>query len=284
MNAEKHRFEYHCRVANAKQRATDLLAQESGLSRQKVKQLMNGGAVWLTRGARADRVRRASKRLEPGDELHMYYDPKILEKQPPAALLIADEGQYSVWNKPYGMLSHGSKWGDHCAINRWVEGHLQPQRPAFVVHRLDRAATGLMLIAHGKKVASALSALFQRRQIEKRYRVVVEGCFPDLALPLRLDGLIEGRDAVTQILRAEYDSGRQQTKLQVRIETGRKHQIRRHLAEFGYPVVGDRLYGFGGTNGQNRNAENLQLCCNHLAFRCPLTGADKVFDLKEATE
>ncbi len=54
---------------------------------------------------------------------------------------------------PYGMLSQGSKWSDHCTIARFAQQHLTPERPVFIVHRLDRAATGLILIAHSKKTS-----------------------------------------------------------------------------------------------------------------------------------
>jgi len=93
------------------------------------------------------------------------------------AILVEDCGDYSIWNKPSGMLSQGSKWGDHCTIYRWVEKNLQPERAAFVVHRLDRAATGLILLAHKKSVASQFSRLFEKREIYKRYLVKVKGDF-----------------------------------------------------------------------------------------------------------
>ena len=118
----------------------------------------------------------------------------ILGLQVDAAVLIADEGDYSVWYKPYGMLSQGSKWGDHCTINRWVEQNHPPQRPAFIVNRLDRAAQGLMLIAHTKSSASALSDLFEKRAINKKYTALVSGSFPE---ELILDSAVDEKHAVS---------------------------------------------------------------------------------------
>ena len=279
MPATNSKFESHVQVDNSEQRPVDLLCEASHLSRQKVKQLMFKGAAWLSRGRQTDRIRRSNKRLKQGDVLHLYHDPLVLEMQPAPAQMIADEGAYSVWNKPYGMLSQGSKWGDHCTINRWVETHLLPQRPAFVVHRLDRAANGLILIAHGKGAAAALSELFQKRRIDKRYEVIVHGCFSDHPLPLMLDNPVDGREAVSHVLRATYDTVNQRSTLAIRIETGRKHQIRKHLSDFGFPVVGDRLYGLQTPEIVGESGENLQLSCNHLAFRCPLSGAEKIFEL-----
>ena len=152
----------HIEINCTDKTAVDILGESTELTKQAIKQAMTKGAVWLSRKQGTQRVRRASKLLKPGDRLHIYYDEAVLEQHPACAVLISDEGLYSIWCKPYGMLSQGSKWGDHCTINRWIEKNLQPQRPAFIVHRLDRAATGLMIIAHQKKIAAYFSELFHR--------------------------------------------------------------------------------------------------------------------------
>lgn len=245
----------------------ELLQRATGLSRQRIKQAMSQGAVWLTRGRGTRRLRRARRALRAGDELHLYYDARVLAEIPAEPTLIADLGGYSVWRKPYGLRSQGSKWGDHCSIVRWAERHLQPERPAFTVHRLDRAANGLILVAHSKGMAAALSARFRNREVEKRYRVVVHGAFPPQPSPLRVDAPLDGKSAVSAFTLREVAADGRRSLLEVRIETGRKHQIRRHLAALGHPVIGDRLYGTGETDGTD-----LQLTARYLAFDCPLLG------------
>jgi tRNA pseudouridine32 synthase/23S rRNA pseudouridine746 synthase len=178
--------------------------------------------------------------------------------------LVADLGEYSVWNKPYGLRSQGSKWGDHCTVVRWAERHLKPERPGFTVHRLDRAASGLILVAHTKSMAAALSALFRNREIEKRYRALVAGDFSVTGSPLRIDDELDGKHAISTISSVERRGD--QSMLDVLIETGRKHQVRRHLAALGYPIVGDRLYGSGAADGLD-----LQLTAWLLAFECPIS-------------
>jgi tRNA pseudouridine32 synthase/23S rRNA pseudouridine746 synthase len=237
---------------------------------------MQLGAVWLTRGQYTQRLRRASKPLLVGDEVHLYYDEKVLKQTPAPAQLIADEGQYSVWFKPFGMLSQGSKWGDHCSIARWVEQQLQPQRPAFIVHRLDRAASGLILIAHGKGSATQLAELFQQRAVEKRYRLLVAGKFPSKPSPYLIEKALDERAAISRVSRLQYAPETKQSLLEVSIETGRKHQIRRHLSAMGFPVVGDRLYG------SQEQIQDLQLSACYLEFVCPLTGKKKKFMAPEA--
>lgn len=276
MSSSLDRFEKHINVTESGQLAVDILAAETGLPKQQLKKVMLKGAVWLTTGKKTQRLRRAKRLLQAGQTLHIYYDANVLEREPAVPELIADMGHYSIWNKPYGMLSQGSKWGDHCTITRWAEQHLMPQRNAFVVHRLDRAANGLIIIAHEKQAAALLSGLFQRRQIDKRYQIWVDGEFPETATaenPIRVALDLDGRHAVSFFTRLAFNAERQQSLLDVQIETGRKHQIRRHVVSMGYPVVGDRLYG------NAKNQLNLQLTAYYLSFVCPYSQKTKTFNL-----
>jgi len=302
--------EYHIIVTVDGALAVDCLQQETGLSKQKLKQIMQKGCVWLEqssgprkgKSAQAEaglgnpyyakmlanvekaentqfiqRLRRAKKALKVGDTLHFYYDESVLSAEPSAATLISDRGDYSVWNKPSGMLSQGSKWGDHCTIYRWAEKHLMPERPAFIVHRLDRAASGLILLAHKKATATALSKLFEQRQIEKHYRVWVNGDFrqalSESETVKTIRDEIDGKFACSHVEYLEFDAEKQRSLLDVNIETGRKHQIRKHLLAVGYPVVGDRLYGEGEHTG------DLQLMAAMLKFVCPVSGETVEFSL-----
>jgi tRNA pseudouridine32 synthase/23S rRNA pseudouridine746 synthase len=268
MNHPKEHLESHVPVERPDQSPVDLLQQATGLSKRQIKTAMTRGAVWITRGRSTRRLRRVKRALQTGDELHIYYDAAILAETPPQPELVADTGAYTVWNKPRGLRSQGSKWGDHCTVVRWAERHLEPERPAFTVHRLDRAAAGLMLLAHSKKVAAALSALFRERKITKGYRAVVTGDLSERPGPIRMEQAIDGRAALSEFTFVELlDEGRRSV-VDVRIETGRKHQIRRHLADLGHPIVGDRLYGAGAADGAD-----LQLTACLLAFHCPVQDA-----------
>ena len=278
MNAEKkiEPIELNLVVESPEHNAVDLLHSASGLSKQRIKSAMTQGAVWITTKHNTQRLRRAKRKLREGDELHLYYDEKILAEVPAEPALVADVGEYSVWNKPYGLRSQGSKWGDHCTIVRWAERHLQPERPAFTVHRLDRAANGLILVAHSKKMAAALSSVFRSRKVEKRYLALVSGDFSSHPNPLRVDEPIDDKKAISEISLEEVSADKTQSLVEVRIETGRKHQIRRHLADLGHPVVGDRLYG----SGEDGDVD-LQLTAYLLAFRCPVSGEKVEYRLDE---
>ena len=270
------RNEYHIEIYNNEVNPVELLASESGLSKQKIKQAMQKGAVWITDKKGTQRLRRQSKKVDSGTILHFYYDLEVLNEVVEDAILVADEGDYSVWYKPRGMLSQGGKWGDHCAINRWVELHLQPQRPAFIVHRLDRFASGLILIAHKKKTAALLSDLFEKKRIKKQYKVIVSGKFPDEMLTF--DDKIDHKVAVSHVSLLQYDNTTNTSLVHVDIETGRKHQIRLHLSGAGFPVFGDRLYG----NGEG--SQDLQLTAYTLSFNSPVDGIEKTYLLNESLQ
>lgn len=265
MSNPRGHIEAHVLIESPQDSPVDLLQRSTGLSKQRVKLAMTQGAVWITRGRNTQRFRRAKRALRAGDEIHLYYDAKILAELPPEPRLIADVGGYSVWCKPCGLRSQGSKWGDHCTLVRWAERHLQPERSAFTVHRLDRAANGLILVAHSKSVATALSALFREREIEKRYRALVAGDFSEQPDPMRVEQPIDDREASSEFSLLQVIDDGSRSLVDVRTETGRKHQVRRHLAELGHPIIGDRLYGTGEEDGVD-----LQLTAYLLAFHCPV--------------
>jgi len=256
---------------------------EHALSKAQLKQTISKGALWLTRGKHTQRLRRVKKALQQGDELHFYYNEAVLASEVPAAVLISDEVHYSVWYKPFGMLSQGSKWSDHCTIARFAQQYFPAERAVFIVHRLDKAATGLILIAHSKKAAQALSAMFENRTtngnaLKKYYQIIVHGNHSLNEQPQVITTEVDGKNARSTFRCLTYDKAKEQSLIEVKIDSGRKHQIRVHAASIGLPVVGDRLHGIA----DNNEALNLQLCAVSLGFICPMTQQKHYFQLPEA--
>lgn len=272
-----HLQEFHLSI-DSPIKPADLLAEKTNLSKQTIKSIMKKGAVWLTRGNHTRRLRRANSILKPDDEVHLYYNADVLDAQVPEAQLISDEGAYSIWHKPCGMLSQGSKWGDHTTISRWAETQLQPERPAFIVHRLDKATSGLMIIAHSKTMAKTFSRLFESRLINKKYQAIVGG---RLLAAVTVDQPLDGKKAISHFCEQAYDKLANISLLDVDIETGRKHQIRQHLSAHGYAILGDRLYG-DYCDAQYVEPINLQLCAYQLVFMCPVSGQEKRFELPQS--
>ncbi|TWX48072.1 RluA family pseudouridine synthase [Colwellia hornerae] len=278
MNIALHKFELHLDINTEDSRVIGELNQKCSLSNAQLKQAIQQGALWLTRGKSTQRLRRIKKPLQIADTLHFYYDEQVLSQQPNEALLMNDCVDYSVWYKPYGMLSQGSKWSDHCTIARWAQTHLTPERPAFIVHRLDRAATGLILIAHSKKAARALSAMFEKHDLEKTYHIIIHGDHRLRPQPDALTSDVDGKSASSHFSHLAYNEENNTSLVQVIIDTGRKHQIRSHAASINMPVVGDRLHGKVDDKAESIN---LQLCAVALNFICPLSAEQRSFKVPE---
>ncbi|HIE85708.1 MAG: RluA family pseudouridine synthase [bacterium] len=238
--------------------ATDFLAQETGLSKSKIKTTMTRGAVWLKSGSSVKRLRRAKAKLVPGDLVSIYYSPKVLEAVPAKAILVDDQSSFSVWEKPVGLMSGGSRFGDHCSINRVVEQQLD--RPTFLVHRLDRYVWGLMVLAHSKSAAAHLAGQFQDRKTTKIYHAIVHGKLLEERV---INTPVDNKMASSTVKPISLDADT--SLIEVRIETGRKHQIRQHLASIDHPVVGDRQYG-------SQDMKGIQLAAVELGFKSPLSG------------
>jgi len=260
-------------------RAVDLLARESGLAKGRVKDAMNKGAVWLSRRGRGgrERLRRATATLRPGDSIALYYDAAVLAQRPPSADCVLDREAYSVWDKPAGLLTQGTRYGDHCALLRQVERSGASGREVYLIHRLDREARGLVLIAHQRAAAAALSKQWQARSVEKHYWVQVLGALGErLGEAGEINLSLDGKPATTAYRSLGYDAAANVTTVDVTMRTGRRHQIRRHFAGVGFPVMGDPRYGRG-----NKNREGLRLIATALRFRCPLRGDDVQVALAE---
>lgn len=156
-----------------------------------------------------------------------------------------------------------------------------PERPG-IAHRLDRGTSGLLVVAKTDEALGALQALFRRHTVDRRYWALVDG-IPDVA-SATIDAPI-GRDPHRRTRFAVDPAGRKAVshydveerlgraaRVTVRLETGRTHQVRVHMAGIGHPVCGDRTYGaaveFAAGLGLSRPA--LHAC--YLAFDHPLTG------------
>lgn len=257
--------------------AVDLLAEHSGLSKSRVKDCMLKGGVWLGRQGRrkAVRLRRATTMVQAQQTLEINYDQQILALIPGQPILIEHRPWYSLWHKPAGLLAQGTRFGDHCALPRVAQKILKLRQELYAVHRLDREAKGLVLLAHSSRAAGLLSSLFAKAAVLRQYQLVTRGQPPwdkyTMDLPLN------GQAAVSQFQVIKTNLQTQTTLMQGQILTGRKHQIRRHLALLGYPIVGDYRYGC-----ESRSGVELQLWAQSLGFFCPWTKKQQLWVLPDS--
>jgi tRNA pseudouridine65 synthase len=209
-----------------------------------------------------------------------------VSEPPPLPILYRDEQVVAV-HKPSGLFVHPTRLasGESSCLGllaRQVEGPLHP------VHRLDRATSGVLVFALSPEAARRLGELFQARQVQKSYLAVVRGWTAQqgrVVRPLSEAGKHEPKEAVTDYRREAtvelpYPAGRYERSryslLRVLPRTGRRHQIRRHLAHIAHPVVGDTTYGDGAHNRLFRrlfDVQRLLLMAMELSFTHPFTGA-----------
>jgi tRNA pseudouridine32 synthase / 23S rRNA pseudouridine746 synthase len=183
-------------------------------------------------------------------------------------------------DKPSGLLSVPGRGEDKtdCALSRAQAIYSD----ALTVHRLDMATSGLLLLARGKEMQRALSGLFERGEVRKRYIADVWGipspAAGEISLPLitdwprrplqKVDHEI-GKPSVTRY--ETLSASGAIARLALTPLTGRSHQLRVHLAETGHPILGDEFYATGEALAAR---PRLALHAERLAFRHPRTGAD----------
>ncbi len=195
--------------------------------------------------------------------------------------------------KPSGLLVQGDRTGDICLLDlakQWIKKRYQKPGRVFLamVHRLDRPVAGVVLFARTSKAASRLSKQFRERTVNKQYLAVVHGDVGNISGRLvhhierreRQSRVVKIRTTLSQEARLSYKrlAGDPQTSLlQIRLETGRRHQIRIQLAAMGHPILGDLRYG-AGEPLPNREVALLAhtLAVDHptrgerLVFSCPI--------------
>ncbi len=256
--------------------ACQMLAEASGLPKARIKIAMAKGAVWLQRkGAKERRIRKAKFKLKAGDRIQLFYDAKVLAQAPPEPYCLEETDDYSVWFKPPWLLSQGTRYGDHCSLLRLAEKARQ-HVDFKLIHRLDREASGLMLLAHNSNAARLLSQLFQENKIEKNYVAEVWGNPQVPAGGKQLTAPLDEKEACTEILAAYPGESEKSTLLDIRLHSGRLHQIRRHLADWGHPILGDPKYGTSHLHG---NHSTLRLCAWQLSFQSPFNGKEECYKI-----
>jgi 23S rRNA pseudouridine1911/1915/1917 synthase len=249
-------------------------------SRSRIQSWIKEGRVQVN-GAAA----KASLQLRGGEQVEVSpADLPPLKATPedlPVEILYEDAAVIAV-NKPAGLTVHaGAGQHDGTLVNRLVH-HFQglsqvggDERPG-IVHRLDKDTSGVLLVARTDAAHRALAAQFAARTVQKTYLALVNGRVnadsgrivkPIARDPVRRTRmtarLATGREAITEYrIRQRWEKF---TLLEVRIKTGRTHQIRVHLASLGHPVAGDRLYGAPA-------AQRLFLHAWRIGFTSPATG------------
>jgi len=257
----------------------DYLELKSKLSKSTLKKVLNNGGVWVKKfkNTKLARTRRATTELNPESYVEFYYDADFVNMKVPDAKIVLDKKEWGLWYKPAGMLSQGNEYGDHCTILRAVEKVKGPKK-AYLVHRLDREAHGLILMAYTEKAARLFSELWQKSRVNKFYKIIVLGDirtkFPSGSG--EIDTKLDNKDSKTSFRLINVID--EQSILEVQIHTGRLHQIRRHFEAIGFPVMGDPKYGKG-----NKNKDGMKLLSYKLEFIDPFSKEQISFALDDVS-
>ncbi len=289
------------------------LAEEK-LSRSQIQKLIKTGQILVNASPtkahyflKADDQVALNKRVKTANKTKKHDHapkPKI------SLTIIADQPDYLVINKPAGLIVHGAPGiKEKTLVDYLIKKYPEiknvgddPARPG-IVQRLDKEVSGLLVIAKTPSFFKKLKKQFQERNIIKEYTALVHGQiqansdqinFPMVrssatgkmvALPFTKNGSynLDGKTALTQfeVIKRYINF----TLLKVIIKTGRMHQIRVHLAAYGHPVVGDKLYGTNKTKLLNKKlaASRIFLVADKLEFK-DATGYEQTFNLNLPTD
>jgi 23S rRNA pseudouridine1911/1915/1917 synthase len=264
------------------------LARMFGLSRATAAELVTSGNVLV-----AGRPAAKSERVPAGEWLDVTLPPppttpSLAPEPVPGLSIVAEDADIVVVDKPAGVAAHPTPgWSGPTVLEGLLAtGHTIATSGAAerqgIVHRLDAGTSGLMVVAKSEPAYSALKRAFRERAVDKRYHALVQG-HPD---PLRGtvdapigrhpsgDGrfavIAEGRPSVTHY--DTIEAFRAASLLEVKLETGRTHQIRVHMAALRHPCVGDRLYGADPSLTARLGLSRQWLHAVRLGFAHPADG------------
>jgi len=242
-----------------------------GLSRRKARVLVDLGGVFVDRA----RVKVASRPVRSGQVVEAVLGGALDrvgdDAPPPGFEIVHEDEDVIVVDKPAGLVTAPTPESDRGNLLDLLQ---RPRGGAvWLVHRIDRMTSGLLIFARTPEANRALGERFARHDVEREYRAVVAG---EVAGDLTIDRPIDGKRAVTHVHVLERLPGA--TLLAARLETGRSHQIRIHLAGLGHPLLGDSQHGGETARRFRPRAPRLALHAAVLGLPHPRTGAPLRFE------
>lgn len=260
-----------------------LLANLTDHKRTSVKELLKHNQVAVN----GSPVSQFNHKLKPGDQVKINFTREWRVFYHRRLKLVYEDDDIIVVNKGYGLLSMGTdkiKEGTAYSILREYVKWSDPRNKLFIVHRLDRDTSGLMMFAKNEEAKNTMQHNWNNMVLNRKYLAVVEGT-PDQAEGVIKSYLAEnaehevystpdptlGQLAVTRYKTLASKNG--YTMLEVELDTGRKNQIRVHMKEMGHPITGDRRYG-----AKSSPIHRLALHAQTLRFAHPVTRKEMNFE------
>jgi tRNA pseudouridine32 synthase/23S rRNA pseudouridine746 synthase len=236
----------------------DWIATQVELSKIKIKKSIEIGGLWITKSGqrKKERIKKIKTKIQKDSIVELNYDSSMEFADESLAIEVFQGGEFGVWYKPAGMLSDGSPYADRGSLSYLIKSK---SKKCFLIQRLDREVSGLMLVAYSKKMAGFFSKELQGNKISKYYQAQVLGIIKENGV---IDKVLDGKTAETNYKLFKSKEGT--SFCEVEITTGRFHQIRRHFDSIDHPLIGDPRYGEG-----NKNKDGLKLIAHKCEFFHP---------------
>jgi 23S rRNA pseudouridine1911/1915/1917 synthase len=231
----------------------------AGLSRRKARAVIDTGGVFVDRA----RVKVAGRLVRAGQVIEVNVGGALDRGPVPEARVVHADDHVIVADKPAGLVTAPTPESDRGDL---LDQLTQRYGEVYLVHRLDLPTSGLLVFARTRDANKRLGDAFVQHDVDREYRAVAVGT----VAAQTIDRPIEGRRAVTHAAPLEALDGA--TLVGVRLETGRTHQIRIHLAGIGHPVAGDQQHGGEVSRTFVPKAPRLALHAAVLGFTHPGTG------------
>jgi len=237
-----------------------------GLSRRKARAVIDLGGVFVDR----TRVKVAGRYVKAGQVIEVNVGGALTRTEPPPAptIVFADD-HVIVADKPAGLVTAPTPESDKGDL---LDQLAQRYGEVYLVHRIDLPTSGLLVFARTREANKRLGDAFKVHDIEREYRAVAIGT----VAPHTIDRPVDGKHAVTHIGVIEALAGA--TLVSARLETGRTHQIRLHLAGEGTPLAGDTQHGGETSRTFVPRAPRLALHAAKLGFVHPASGERVLFE------
>ena len=249
------KFRKMCREKSPVQ-IVDWLSAHTEVSKVKIKKTIDLGGLWVTTGKKRKRIKKIKTEIKSGQFIEFFHNPELDVENTEAPVEITRGRGFGIWFKPASQPVSETPFSDKGCLTWYVK---QKYQKVYLINRLDFEVSGLVLVAYDKNIAAKLNELQNESKLKKFYLAEVLG---EVESGGEIDIELDGKPCLTTYeIHSHYEGN---TRLDIRLHTGRFHQIRKHFNMIKHPIIGDPKYGKG-----NKADIGLQLQAYKLFLGSP---------------